>query len=53
MGPAFSFDADARNAFSRLIANGYVDGLMAGNALAVHDLEGAYLNTALGQDIYT
>ena len=26
---------------------------MAGNALATHDLEGALLNTALGQDIYT
>ena len=53
MGPAFSFDYDARNAFSRLIAGGYVHGLLAGNALATHDLEGAYLGTALGQDIYT
>ena len=26
---------------------------MAGNALATHDLEGAYLHTALGQDIYS
>ena len=26
---------------------------MAGNALATHDLEGAMLHTALGQDIYT
>lgn len=26
---------------------------MAGNALATHDLEAAYLGTALGQDIYT
>lgn len=33
--------------------NGYVDALLAGNALATHDLEGAYLNTALGQNIYT
>ena len=53
MGPAFSFDYDARNAFSRLIAGGYVHALLAGNALATHDLEGAYLGTALGQDIYT
>lgn len=53
MGPAFSFDHDARNAFSKLIANGYVDAILAGNALATHDLEGAYLRTALGQDIYT
>ena len=53
MGPAFSFDHDARNAMSSLIKNGYVHGLLAGNALATHDLEGAHLNTALGQDIYT
>ena len=53
MGPAFSFDADARNAMSALIDNGYAQAVMAGNALATHDLEGAYLHTALGQDIYT
>ncbi len=53
MGPAFAFDYDARNAFSLLIANGYVHALLAGNALATHDLEAAYLKTALGQDIYT
>ena len=35
------------------IDNGYAHGLMAGNALATHDLEGALLHTALGQDIYT
>lgn len=53
MGPACSFDADSRNAFAALIKGGYVHGLMAGNALAVHDLEAAYMKTALGQDIYT
>lgn len=53
MGPAFTFDFDARDAFSRLIQNGYVHAVMAGNALATHDLEAAYLNTALGQNIYT
>ena len=53
MGPAFSFDYDARNAMAALIDNGYAHGLMAGNALATHDLEGALLHTALGQDIYT
>lgn len=53
MGPAFSFDADARAAMQALVENGYAHGLMAGNALATHDLEGAYLHTALGQDIYT
>ena len=53
MGPAFSFDSDARAAMSKLIENGYVHAILAGNALATHDLEGAYLRTALGQDIYT
>lgn len=53
MGPAFSFDADARKAMQAMVENGYVDGLMAGNALATHDLEGAMFHTALGQDIYT
>lgn len=53
MGPAFSFDADARRAMQALVENGYAHGLMAGNALATHDLEGALLHTALGQDIYT
>ncbi len=53
MGPAFAFDADARAAMSKLIENGYVHAILAGNALATHDLEGAYLRTALGQDIYT
>ena len=53
MGPACAFDHDSRQAFASLIAEGYVHGLLAGNALATHDLEGAYLGTALGQDIYT
>ena len=53
MGPAFAFDKDARACMQALIENGYAHGLMAGNALATHDLEGALLHTALGQDIYT
>jgi hypothetical protein len=53
MGPAFAFDEDARLAMSKLIENGYAHGVLAGNALATHDLEGALLHTALGQDIYT
>ena len=53
MGPAFAFDYDARNAFAKLVNGGYVHAVLAGNALATHDLEGAYLNTALGQNIYT
>lgn len=53
MGPAFAFDSDARKAMGKLIENGYVHAVLAGNALGTHDLEGAYLGTALGQDIYT
>ncbi len=53
MGPAFAFDSDARNAMVKLIENGYVDAILAGNALGTHDLEGSYLGTALGQDIYS
>ena len=53
MGPAFAFDHDARAAMQALIEAGYADGLLAGNALATHDLEAAALHTALGQDIYT
>lgn len=53
LGPACAFDADSRAAFASLIRGGYVHGLLAGNALATHDLEAGYLGTALGQDIYT
>ncbi len=53
MGPAFSFDAMARSAMSSIINAGYAQGILAGNALATHDLEGAFFHTALGQDIYT
>ncbi|MBR0081159.1 MAG: hypothetical protein IJP98_00310 [Clostridia bacterium] len=53
LGPAVAFDYDSRAAFARLIDAGYVHALLAGNALATHDLEGGYLKTALGVDIYT
>ncbi len=53
LGPAVSFDAGAREAVGSLAKKGYMQALLAGNALATHDLEGAYLGTALGQDIYT
>ena len=53
LGPAFAFDEKARTAMSALVDNGYVHAVLAGNALATHDLEGALLHTALGQDIYT
>lgn len=53
LGPACAFDAGAREAFSDLIRRGYVHALLAGNALATHDLEAAYMGTALGVDINT
>lgn len=53
MGPACVFDSRSRAAFAALVRQGYVNGVMAGNALATHDLEAGYLGTALGQDIYT
>ena len=52
MGPACAFDASSRKAFEKLVNNGYVHALLAGNALSTHDLEGAWLHTALGQNIY-
>ncbi len=51
-GPAAVFDQDSRNALVSLIQQGYVHGLLSGNALAVHDLEAALFQTALGQEIY-
>lgn len=53
MGPAFSFNGYSRDAFAKIIDAGYADAVFAGNALATHDLEGAYFHTALGQDIDT
>lgn len=53
LGPAVVFDRDARDALTRLVERGYVHGLLAGNALATHDLEGALHGTALGQELYS
>ncbi len=53
LGPAVAFDKDSRAAMQGLIENGYCHGLMAGNALATHDIEAAIYNTGLGQNIYT
>lgn len=36
------------DAMSRLIRSGWIDALLAGNALAVHDIESALLGTSLG-----
>jgi lysine-ketoglutarate reductase/saccharopine dehydrogenase-like protein (TIGR00300 family) len=52
LGPAVAFDSDARDSMVALVKSGYVHALLAGNALAAHDLEAAIFKTALGQDIY-
>jgi lysine-ketoglutarate reductase/saccharopine dehydrogenase-like protein (TIGR00300 family) len=36
---------------TRLVRQGWVDGLLAGNALAVHDAEHAFFGTSLGIDL--
>lgn len=53
LGPAVAFDKDSRDAMQGLIENGYCHALLAGNALATHDLEAAMFRTGLGQDIYS
>ncbi|TYO97698.1 lysine-ketoglutarate reductase/saccharopine dehydrogenase-like protein (TIGR00300 family) [Geothermobacter ehrlichii] len=53
LGPAVAFDQDSRAAMQGLIEAGYCHALLAGNALATHDLEGAYFRTGLGQNIYS
>jgi lysine-ketoglutarate reductase/saccharopine dehydrogenase-like protein (TIGR00300 family) len=53
LGPAVAFDKDSRDAMQALIEAGFCHALMAGNALATHDLEAALFRTGLGQDIYT
>jgi lysine-ketoglutarate reductase/saccharopine dehydrogenase-like protein (TIGR00300 family) len=53
LGPAVAFDKDAREALSGIIEAGFVHGVLAGNALATHDIEAALFGTALGQDIYS
>jgi lysine-ketoglutarate reductase/saccharopine dehydrogenase-like protein (TIGR00300 family) len=52
LGPAVAFDKDSRDAMQGLIERGFCHALMAGNALATHDLEAAVFRTGLGQDIY-
>lgn len=53
LGPAVAFDQDSRRAMEGLIRAGFCHALMAGNALATHDLEAARFGTGLGQDIYS
>jgi hypothetical protein len=53
LGPAVAFDRDSRNSLAAIIDDGFAHAVLAGNALATHDIEAALFGTALGQDIYT
>ena len=46
-GPAI-VHTGASESLAKLIRMGYIDGLLAGNALAVHDMEYALMGTSLG-----
>lgn len=50
-GPAI-VHTGAAGALSEMIRAGYVDGVLAGNALAVHDIENATLGTSLGMNVH-
>ncbi len=50
-GPAIVHTGTA-NSLADLIKQGYVHGLLAGNALAVHDIEFATLGTSLGMYVH-
>jgi lysine-ketoglutarate reductase/saccharopine dehydrogenase-like protein (TIGR00300 family) len=50
-GPAI-VHTGADDAVSELIRLGYIDGILAGNALAVHDIEYATLGTSLGMNVH-
>jgi len=52
-GPAVAFDKDSRDSFADLIDAGYCHALLAGNAVATHDLEAGHFGTGLGQDVYS
>ena len=43
--------AGSADALASLIRMGFIDGLLAGNALAVHDVENALLGTSLGMRV--
>lgn len=50
-GPAI-VHTGADDSVSELIRLGYIDGVLAGNALAVHDIEYATLGTSLGMNVH-
>jgi len=51
-GPAV-IHAGAGDALARLVREGYVDALSAGNGFATHDLERSVYGTSLGMDVET
>ncbi|WP_129112923.1 ornithine cyclodeaminase family domain [Halegenticoccus tardaugens] len=51
-GPAL-IHAGAGDDLARLVREGYVDGLSAGNGFAVHDIERGLYGTSLGMDMET
>jgi lysine-ketoglutarate reductase/saccharopine dehydrogenase-like protein (TIGR00300 family) len=51
-GPAI-IHTGAAGALARIIRNGYIDVLFAGNALATHDIEFNLFGTSLGMDLST
>ncbi len=50
-GPAI-VHTGAADSVSELIRLGFIDGVLAGNALAVHDIEYATLGTSLGMNVH-
>ena len=50
-GPAI-VHTGAADSIAEMIRTGYIDGILAGNALAVHDIEYATLGTSLGMNIH-
>jgi len=50
-GPAI-IHTGAANSMAELIRGGYISGVLAGNALAVHDIEYATLGTSLGMYVH-
>ncbi|MFH0915199.1 MAG: TIGR00300 family protein [bacterium] len=47
LGPAV-VHTGAAPAFAKLVADGWIDIVFGGNAIAVHDIESAFFNTSLG-----
>ena len=50
-GPAI-VHTGAADSVAELIRGGYIQGVLAGNALAVHDIENALLGTSLGMHVH-